>query len=162
MALPAITPQGALVLAALRSASVLRREPKTLTPDGHEHWWSLTELADQGYLDLRPQQVERLGELSRAARGLCKKHLAASRTQMTVTRFRLTGEGYLAVAEVEAAAGIAGVVSAALDLAQATEDARQAARRELAAFDRLAAEQDKLGTDATAAVRAVLGERSTW
>jgi hypothetical protein len=158
MTLPSITPQGALVLAALRSASVLRREPKTLTPDGHEHWWSLLELADQGYLGAATDMD--LAALSSTARGLYKKHLVAMRTQMTVTRFCLTGEGYLAVTAVEAAAGISGVVNASLEMDQAIEDSAQARRREQAARTRLEAEQDKLGTDAAAAVRAVLGERS--
>ena len=121
------------ILSALRAATVLRREPGTLTPDGHEHWWTLIELIQEGRLaDPAPPTM------SRAARGLRKHGLVASRTTFTVTRYSITGEGLLALAERESAAGLSDVVAAEMDLDQAYEDERQARARARAAEGRLA------------------------
>lgn len=110
------------VLAALRGASVLKREPGTLTPDGYEHWWSLPELAQQGRLEVTP-------ELCSAARGLYKNKLLAVRTVQTVTRYALTHNGYLALAQHEAGEGTADMAAAVMELDQAEEDARRAQER---------------------------------
>lgn len=114
------------VLAALRGASVLKREPGTLTPDGYEHWWSLPELAQQGRLEVTP-------ELCSAARGLYKNKLVAVRTIQGVTRYSLTHNGYLALAGREAAEGTADVAAAVMMLDQAREDASLALERVVAA-----------------------------
>lgn len=118
------------VLAALRGASVLKREPKTLTPEGYEHWWSLSELATEGRLEVTP-------DLCSAARGLYKNKLVAIRTIATVTRYKLTHNGYLALAQHEAAEETAGIAAAVMELEQAQEDARQAQARLLAAEQHL-------------------------
>lgn len=110
------------VLTALRGASVLKREAKTLTPDGLSRWWSLSELAIEGRLEVTPA-------LSAAARGLYKQKLLAVRTAYTVTRYALTHDGYLALAEHEAAEGTADYATAVMELDQAEEDARQAQER---------------------------------
>jgi hypothetical protein len=121
------------VLGALRSATVLKREPRVLTPEGYQRWWSLTELANQGRL---PHEM--LAELSSAARGLYKNRLVQMRTTLTVTRYAVTPEGLLALAAHEAETGNAGVIAAAMDLDQAEEDERQAERALAAAVARAA------------------------
>jgi hypothetical protein len=130
-----VTPNGLRVLAALRAASVLRREPGPLTPDGYEHWFTLGQLAEHHRLDVAG--AGGLAPLSSAVRGLYKKHLVAMRTQFTVTRFRITEAGALALAEAEAKAGVADLAAAELDLAQAEEDIRQAQKRREQALARL-------------------------
>lgn len=125
------------VLSALRAASVLRREPGTLTPDGHERWWKLAELADDGRFDSAVTDAA-LARLSAVARGLRKHSLVASRTTFTVTRYSITGEGLLALAGYEAEHGLAAVAAAELDIDQAREDERQARARARAAEGRLA------------------------
>jgi hypothetical protein len=119
------------ILSALRAATVLRRAPGTLTPDGHEHWWKLGELEMEGRLDIGPHT-------NAAARGLRKHGLVAGRTSFTVTRYAITGEGLLALAGYEAEHGRSDVAAAEMDLDQAREDGRQARARERAAADRLA------------------------
>ena len=117
-----LTEHHVAVLTALRGASVLKREPGTLTPDGYEHWWSLAELAAEGRLEVTPA-------LCSAARGLYKQKLLAVRTVATVTRYALTHNGYLALAGHEAAEGTADYAAVMLELDQAREDARQAQDR---------------------------------
>jgi hypothetical protein len=129
------------VLTALRGATVLQREPKTLTPDGHEHWWTLAELADEARFE---DWAYRQTALSSATRGLYKHHLVAVRTIQTVTRWSITGEGLLALAEYEAAAGLSDVVAAEMDVDQAQEDIRQARTRLRAAEERLVDAQEAL------------------
>lgn len=120
------------ILSALRAATALRREPGTLTPDGHEHWWKLGELEMENRLDIGPHT-------SAAARGLRKLGLVTGRTNFSVTRYAITGEGLLALAGYEAEHGLAGVAAAELDIDQAREDERQARARARAAEGRLAA-----------------------
>jgi hypothetical protein len=124
------------VLTALRGASLLRREPKVLTPDGHEHWWTLSELAGEGRLD--DHGAYGPAELSSAARGLYKRHLVARRTIATVTRWAVTGDGLLALASYEAERGLSEVSAAQMDLDQACEDERQARAAVRAARERKA------------------------
>jgi len=131
------------VLGALRAAAVLRREPKTLTPDGHEHWWALAELRDDGRFDSAVTDAA-LARLSSVARGLRKSGLVAGRTTFTVTRYAITGEGLLALASWEAEHGLSEVAAAERDIDQAHEDERQARVRARAAEGRLAAALEEL------------------
>jgi hypothetical protein len=121
------------VLTALRGATVLRREPKTLTPDGHEHWWTLTELIQQGRLT-----GTLASEMSRAVRALRKADLVAGRTQFGTTRYAITPEGLLALAAADAAVGRSEEASAEMELDQAREDVRQARVHLDQAVERLA------------------------
>jgi hypothetical protein len=132
-----LTEHHVAILTALRGASVLRREPKTLTPDGHEHWWTMLELADEARFDFAVHDAT-LARLSSAARGLYKHHLVAVRTIQAVTRWSITGDGLLALAEYEAAAGLSDEAAAKMDVDQAQEDIRQARARLRAAEERLA------------------------
>jgi hypothetical protein len=125
------------VLAALRGATVLQREPGTLTPDGHEHWHSLLELAAEGRL------VADLAALS-AARGLYKRHLAAMRTQQGKTRFCLTEEGFLALAGFEAGHGLTEEAAAQADLDQAQENEHRARAALAAAMAEVGLAADRL------------------
>jgi hypothetical protein len=109
------------VLTALRGATVLRREPKTLTPDGHEKWWSLMELIHEGRLT-NPNPPA----MPRAARALRKNRLVSGRTQYGTTRYAITPDGLLALASYEAGHGLAEAASALLDLDQAREDEARA------------------------------------
>jgi hypothetical protein len=131
-----LTENHVAVLTALRAATVLKREPKTLTPDGYERWHSLSELADEGRFDLSPFDAT-LAALSSAARGLYKQKLLTVRTVHTVVRYALTHEGFRALAAHEAEAGLSDVAAARMELEQAREDVKQARRRERAAEERL-------------------------
>lgn len=125
------------VLTALRAATVLKREPGTLTPDGHRHWFTLAELANEGRFDFPVTDAE-LAQLSRTARGLYKLRLVASRTNFTHVSYRITEAGLLALAAYEADRGLSAVAAAELDLEQAIEDEKQARKRIRQATDRLA------------------------
>lgn len=120
------------VLAALRAATVLRREPGTLTPDGHHRMHSLEELATAGLLILD-------AHVHAAAEGLRKNGLVTRRTYFSKSYYAITSEALLLIARLEAAVGLADIVSAELDIAQAREDAYQAEQREKGALMRLEA-----------------------
>jgi hypothetical protein len=150
-----LTPDGARVLSALRAATLLRREPKVLSPDGYEHWWSLARLADSGWLAPDADQAA----LSRAARGLYKKHLVQIRTIFTVTSWRITEAGLLALAAMEARAGISGYVAAELELNQAVHDQARANAHVAEATARLRAESERLPGNIAAVITAALSPR---
>lgn len=117
-----ITPAQLQVLTALRAAEALRREPKTLTPDGHEKWRTLEELEEEGRLVVTPRA-------SAAARTLRKQGLVAGRTQFTVTRYSLTGGGGALLARLEKEAGASDLAAAEMALEQAEKDERDATAR---------------------------------
>jgi hypothetical protein len=134
------------VLAALRGAAALRREPGTLTPDGHHHWHSPAELADEGRLPPDPDSYTGLCPAVLAAfKALRRAGLVAARTQYTVTRFRLEPDGFAALRAYEDARGLTEIARAELDLRQAHEDRWQAWRRVEKAQMRLAGLQLKAG-----------------
>jgi hypothetical protein len=122
-----MTEEGVRLLAALRAASALRREPGTLTPTGHRQWFSLAELATEKRLP-----VDRAGQWLAAyeceARHLERTGLIKHRTQFTVTRYTLTSEGALELLRLDRAAGVSEIISCAMDLAQARYDVALAAR----------------------------------
>jgi hypothetical protein len=117
------------VLTALRNAAALRREPKILTPDGREQWFSLRELSEEGQLAGLP-----VGVLEPAARTLRKRGLIAGRTLSGILRYAVDEPGSMVLAALEERAGITGLVAADLAVAQARMDARLARRREAAAL----------------------------
>jgi hypothetical protein len=84
---------------------------------------------------------EGIAGLDKAARGLYKKHLVARRTMFGVTRYTLTDEGIVTLAQLEEAAGVTDLVRAERDLAQAVQDQRMAATRATEARERLAEEK---------------------
>jgi len=147
-----ITTTGLAVLTALRAASVLTREPGTLTPDGHRKFFTIAELEEEGRLD----GIEDVTGLSRAARGLYKNGYVAVRTQFTVTRWAITAEGLLALAGVEAEAGVSEAVALLLDLDQALYDLDRARRRVDEANTAYFAAKAALGRDIPSLVAGVL------
>lgn len=116
------------VLTALRDATALRREPKTLTPDGHERWFSLRQLQNEDRL------IGALAMFDPPARTLYKRNLAARRTIQGTVLYALTEQGAALLAGLEERAGITALVAADLETAQARTDIRLAKRREAAAL----------------------------
>lgn len=126
-----ITPDQLKIMIALRDASALRREPRPLTPDGHEKWFTLTQMISEGRL-IGPDGFTPPG-LSAAARSLRRLGLVAGRVQHTVTWWSLTGGGGAMLARMEADAGVTGLVAAELALEQAQADIEAATDRYQAA-----------------------------
>jgi hypothetical protein len=123
-----ITPDHLRILVALSDASALRREPKPLTPDGHERWFSLVDLAQEGRL---PSENGFTSDgLCAAARSL-RKHTpyVAGRTLHTVVYYSLTAEGRVFLSALEDEAGVSGLVAAEQELEQAEHDMRQVTDR---------------------------------
>lgn len=120
-----ITPDHLKILVALRDASALRREPKEITPDGHERWFTLVELTQEGRLaDPTPPAM------SRAARSLRKSTpYVAGQTLHTVVYYTITDEGVALLAGLERAAGVTVLVAAELALEQAEKDMHAAVDR---------------------------------
>jgi hypothetical protein len=112
------------VLQALRGATVLRREPGPANPDGHEHWFTLAQLAAEGRITegCDPYAVA-------AAAALNRRKLVARRTMHTVPYYAITPDGLLALAAYEADTGMAGIFAAQLDVDQARYDVRAATHR---------------------------------
>jgi hypothetical protein len=123
-----ITSDQLKILVALRDAAALRREPGPITPDGHEKWFRLSELVQEGRL---PHDDDGFASpaLCAAARSLRKQGLVAGRVQHTVTWYSLTGAGGSMLARLEAEAGVT-------DLAAAERALEQAEKDEQAAIDR--------------------------
>jgi hypothetical protein len=157
-----LTPNHYRVLEALRSSTVMQREPTIPCPSGQRRWFTLEELADDGTLAGNPLGVgpANLAALASAARGLYRQHLAARHTQFTVTRYAITDEGYLALAALEADAGVADRVSAQLDLDQAEEDMRRAQARAAEAREKLREFAARDGRPAFEVVRDYLMEEA--
>jgi hypothetical protein len=132
------------VLAALRGATVLRREPKPLTPDGTERWWSLDELALEDRLGTGAI-TGLLPEALRAAKWLRARELVRRRRQFAVTRYSLTLAGIRALTAHEEAHGLTEIAAAELELRQAREDHWQAWKRIDAAQARLSELQLRAG-----------------
>lgn len=108
------------VLDGLRNQAAITREPKPLTPDGHEKWFSLDELdqADDlsGYL---------VASVEPAAHTLRKLGLVAARTQQSRTRYSITEAGLAELARIERDAGITEGVAANIAYAQAVYDVKR-------------------------------------
>lgn len=119
------------VLAALRAATVLKREPGTLTPDGHHRMHSLADLMTAGLL------FDQDAHAHAAAEGLRKNGLVTRRTYFSKPYYAITSEALVLLAGLEAHAGMSDVIAAELDMAQAQEDIRQARKREREAEERL-------------------------
>ena len=147
-----VTTTGLAVLAALRAATVLTREPGTLTPDGHRQFFTFDELEAEGRLD----GIEDTAGLSRAARGLYKHRYVAVRTHFTVTRWAITPEGLLALAEIEAEAGVSEAVALQLEYQQALYDYERAQQRAHEAFGAWTAAKGRLSRDIPSLVAGVL------
>lgn len=133
MSTTTMTEEGVRLLAALRAASALQREPGTLTPTGHRQWFSLAELAAEHRLD---------GSMAEAyaaeARRLERRGLVKHRTQFTVIRYMLTSDGAIELLRLDSAAGAGEIVSCAMDLAQARHDMALAERNLRAALAAMA------------------------
>jgi hypothetical protein len=123
-----------VILAALRDAAFLRREPKTLTPTGHEQWFSLRQLRDEDRLAGLP-----LGVLDPPARTLRKRGLTTGRTIHGTVLYALTDEGLALLTSLEERAGITGLTAADREVEQARFDIQVAKRREAAALGRVRA-----------------------
>ena len=117
-----ITEEGIRLLAALRAASALKREPGVLTPTGHRQWFTLDELGCEGRLNGDPAVFDA------HARRLERRGLVKHRTQFTVTRWMLTSDGAVELLRLDQAAGVAEIVSCAMDMAQAKYDMALAQR----------------------------------
>jgi hypothetical protein len=122
-----MTGEGVRLLAALRAASALVRVPRTLTPTGHERWFTLHDLADEKRLPVLSADLVTAYE--RELRRLERAGLVKHRTQFTVTRWTLTSEGATELLRLDHAAGVSEIVSCAMDLAQARHDMALAERR---------------------------------
>jgi hypothetical protein len=147
MAIEALDQNSVRVLAALRDAAALEREPTAASPDGRQQWFTITELAEEGrLLDGITEDRAELAALDRAGRRLAKKGLVAKRTIFTVTRYMVTGEGVVLLLGLEAAAGLSGLVSAQLGLEQALADRAAAERRVDEARTALAAQRREHGS----------------
>ena len=142
------------VLAALRAATVLRREPGPVTPDGYERFHLLESLATAGLLTLD-------AHAEAAAEGLRKNRLVVRRVIHTRRYFMITSDALVLLARLEAAAGMSDVISAELDMAQAREDAYQAREREKDALRRLAEASLRLGGVRPSAAEIVAGQEAT-
>jgi hypothetical protein len=121
-----MTEEGVRLLAALRAASALVRIPRTLTPTGHEQWFTLEQLAAEKRLPVLT--AEWLAVYEREARHLERAGLIKHRTQFARTRYMLTGEGAIELLRLDAAGGVTEMVSAAMDFAQARYNAAVAER----------------------------------
>lgn len=127
-----MTEAGVRLLAALRAASALKREPGVLTPTGHRQWFSLAELAAEGRLNGDP------AVFVAHARRLERQGLVKHRTQFTVTRYMLTSDGAIELLRLDSAVGVSEIVSCAMDLAQARHDMALAERNFRAALAAMA------------------------
>jgi hypothetical protein len=123
-----ITSDQLKIMVALRDAAALRREPGPITPDGHEKWFRLSELVQEGRL---PHDDDGYASpaLCSAARSLRKQGLVAGRVQHTVTWYSLTGGGGAMLARLEADAGVTELTAAELALEQAESDMNAATDR---------------------------------
>jgi hypothetical protein len=139
-----ITPDQLKIMVALRDASALRREPGPITPDGHEKWFRLSELVQEGRL---PHDDDGFASpaLCAAARSLRKQGLIAGRVQHTVTWYSLTGGGGAMLARLEADAGVTELTAAELALEQAESDMNAATDRYHAAREGLHAARAAYG-----------------
>lgn len=117
-----MTEEGVRLLAALRAASALRREPGTLTPTGHERWFSLPGLAAERL------PFGRLAVFDAEARRLERRGLVKHRTLSTRAYWTLTSEGATELLRMDTRAGVSEIVSCAMDLAQARYDKALAER----------------------------------
>lgn len=119
-----MTEEGVRLLAALRAASALKRVPRTLTPTGHEKWFTLTQLAAEKRL---PPGAE-LAVYEREARHLERAELIKHRTLSGRTYWMLTSHGAIELVRLDQAAGVSELVCAAMDYAQARYDVTVAER----------------------------------
>jgi hypothetical protein len=117
MSTATMTEEGVRLLAALRAASALVRIPRTLTPTGHEQWFTLDQLAAEKRLWLRDDAERAVYE--REARHLERAGLIKHRTLSTRVYWMLTGEGATELLRLDTAGGVSELVSAAMDYAQA-------------------------------------------
>lgn len=88
---PELNPVQRKVLTALRGATVLTRAPGVTTPDGHEHWFTLSQLVAEG-------RIRRDSMYAFAARALRRLKLVDGRTRHTVTYYQINQAGLLALA----------------------------------------------------------------
>ena len=128
MSTATMTEEGVRLLAALRAASALVRIPRTLTPTGHEQWFTLAQLAAEKRLPVPAQTTEWLALYEREARHLERAGLIKHRTIYGRTRYMLTGEGAIELLRLDAAGGVTEMVSAAMDYSQARYNAAVAER----------------------------------
>jgi hypothetical protein len=129
------------ILVALRDASALRREPGPLTPDGHERWFTLTQLISEGRLvDACPPT------LSAPARSL-RKHTpyVVGKTLYTRVYYSITDAGREYLEGLERTAGVTALTAAELALEQAETDMHQAVDRYHEARAGLAAARREAG-----------------
>jgi hypothetical protein len=123
-----MTKEALRLLAALRAASALKRVPRTLTPTGHEQWFTLSQLASEKRLPVPAQTTEWLALYEREARHLERAGLIKHRTIYGRTRYMLTSEGATELLRLDTASGVSELVSAAMDYAQARYDVTVAER----------------------------------
>jgi hypothetical protein len=116
------------VLTALRGASVLTREPGTLTPDGHQRWFSIRNLTDEGRLTEAgdPYAAEAAEQLRRGG-------LAARKTYYSHPYYSVTEAGLLALAAYEAEIGMSEIAACQLAVEQTRYDIARASRENTAA-----------------------------
>jgi hypothetical protein len=141
-----LTEQGITFLAALRDASALRREPSAVRPDGFVRSWTVTDLvADGRMLGGDTENKPAIAGLDKAARGLCKRGLAARRTFFGKSFYTLTDGGIALLARIETEAGITSLVAAQLAHEQALADLRLANRRVSETREQLRTERKAFG-----------------
>jgi len=114
------------LLAALRGASVLTREPGPATPDGHERWFSLAQLQVEGRIN---EGGAMGGIMEITATQLWRARLVTRKTMHTVPYYSVTAEGLLALAAHEAGEGLSEIAACQMEVEQARYDVQAATRR---------------------------------
>jgi len=116
------------VLTALRGATVLTREPGTLTPDGHHKWHSVEDLLAEHRLTTAgdPYAAEALEQLRRGG-------LVARKTYYSHPFYLITEAGSLALAGYEAGIGMSEIAACQLAVEQTRYDIQRATRANTAA-----------------------------
>jgi DNA-binding MarR family transcriptional regulator len=127
-----------VVLAALRDASTIRREPTAAHPSGYQRFFTVTNLVSDGLLfggDLR--NMRGIAALDKTARGLYKKGLVHAQTLHTRRYYALTDAGEALLARIEKEAGVDGLVAAEIEHRKARAEAEAAQARARDAMEAL-------------------------
>jgi hypothetical protein len=134
----ALSEDAIVVLAALRDASTIRREPTAANPDGYQRFFTITDLVSDGLvLGGEGYNLRGIAGLDKTARGLCKKGLVLKRTLHTRAYYALSDAGIALLARIEKEAGVTDLVAAEIAVRRANADVTDAQRRHREALEAL-------------------------
>jgi hypothetical protein len=127
-----------IVMAGLRDASTIHREPTAANPSGYHTFFTITDLVSDGLmLGGEVGNLHRIADLDKTGRGLYKKGLVHKRTLYGRAYYALTDTGIALLTRIEKEAGVDGLVAAEIAHRKAAADAEEAQLRAREAMEEL-------------------------